>query len=52
VAKRPEIIALIQSLPVLSDKDKQRRINYLDQFFGAAENEDRLLDRFGKRCLD
>lgn len=52
VSKRPEIVALIRSLPVLSDKDKQRRIDYLDRFFRAAANEDRLLDRFGKRCLD
>lgn len=52
VSTRPEIVALIESLPVLSDKDKQRRRNYLDSFFRAAANEDRLLDRFGKRCLD
>ncbi len=52
VSKRPEIVDLIQSLPVLSDRDKQRRTGYLDQFFRAAANEDRLLDRFEKRCLD
>ena len=52
VSKRQDIVALIESLPVLSDKDKQRRINYLDQFFRAAEDGDRLLDRFENRCLD
>lgn len=52
VSKRPEIVALIRSLPVLGEKDKQRRIGYLDQFFRAAANEDRLLERFAKRCLD
>ena len=52
VSKRPDIVELIESLPVLSDKDKQRRIAYLDQFFRAAENEDRLLKRFENRCLD
>ena len=52
VAKRREIDALIRSLPVLSGRDKQRRIDYLDRFFRAAEEPDRLLDRFEKRCLD
>ena len=52
VSKRPEMNALIHSLPVLSDRDKKRRIGYLDEFFRAAKNRDRLLGRFEKRCLD
>jgi hypothetical protein len=52
VSKRPDIVELIESLPVLSDKDKDRRIAYLEQFFRAAENRDRLLRQFEKRCID
>ncbi len=52
VAKRPEIVEIVRSLPVLNDKDKSRRIAYLDQFFRAAGDEDRLLDRFERRCID
>ena len=52
VAKRSEMVEIVQSLPVLSDKDKSRRIAYLDQFFRAAADEDRLLDRFERRCID
>ena len=52
VSRRPEIIAIIRSLPVLSDRDKERRVSYLDQFFRAAERPDRLLKRFENRCLD
>jgi len=52
VSKRAEIDAVIQSLPVLSEKDKARRMGYLDQFFRSAENRDRLLQRFERRCLD
>ena len=52
VAKRPEIVALIRSLPVLVEKDKERRVSYLDRFFRAAEDEEKLLDRFESRCLD
>jgi hypothetical protein len=51
-SKRPDIVELIESLPVLSDRDKTRRIGYLDQFFRAAANPDRLLSRFEKRCID
>ena len=52
VPKRQDIAALLESLPVLSDKNKRRRMSYLDQFFRAAENEDTLLKRFENRCLD
>lgn len=52
VAKRPEIDALIRSLPVLGEKEVERRVRCLDQFFRAAENRDRLLTRFERRCLD
>ncbi len=52
VAKRPQMVAVVQSLPVLSDKDKARRIAYLDQFFRAAGDEERLLERFERRCID
>lgn len=52
VSERPEIVAIIRSLPVLGDKDKERRMAYLDQFFRAAGKPDRLLKRFENRCLD
>ena len=52
VSKRAEIDAVIQSLPVLSEKDKARRMDYLDEFFRGAEDRDRLLQRFERRCLD
>ena len=52
VSKQAEIDAVIRSLPVLSERDKARRIGYLDRFFRSAENRDRLLQRFERRCLD
>ena len=52
VSRQPEIIALIHSLPVLGDRDKERRAGYLEQFFRAAAKPDRLLKRFENRCLD
>ena len=52
VSKRQEIAALIDSLPVLSDRNKRSRMSYLDQFFRAAAKQDKLLGSFEKRCLD
>ena len=52
VSERSQIIAMIRSLPVLSDRDKKRRVGYLEQFFRAAEKPDRLLRLFENRCLD
>ena len=52
VSKRQDIVALIESLPVLTDKDKDRRIGYLDRFFNAAGNKERMLGRFESSCLD
>lgn len=52
LSKRQDIAALIESLPVLSDKNKRSRMSYLDQFFRAAEKEGKLLKRFENRCLD
>jgi hypothetical protein len=52
VSKQPEMNTLIRSLPVLSEKDKERRVGYLDQFFRAAADRERLLKRFDGRCID
>jgi hypothetical protein len=52
VSKRSEMYAIIRSLPVLSDKNKQRRVKYLERFFTATEDRDKLLKRFEKRCID
>ncbi len=52
VSKRQDIVALIESLPVLTAKDKDRRIGYLDRFFKAAGNKERMLGRFENSCID
>jgi hypothetical protein len=31
---------------------KRKRADYLIEFFDEAEDEDRLLQRFEKRCID
>ena len=51
ISKRQPIVELIEALPLLSGKDKQRRISYLEKFFGKAEKRDKLLKSFERRCI-
>ena len=46
-----EIIEIIQDLPVLSQKDKDNRIRYLEKAFEKAEKEVKMLKSFEKSCL-
>lgn len=48
--REEDIYAIIADLPVLSESDKQRRSKYLGAFFKAAQNEDKLLRKFERRC--
>lgn len=45
------MIGVIKNLPHLSEKDIESRARYLEGFFKAAANEDKLLRRFESRCL-
>jgi len=45
------IIGVIKNLPQLSEKGIESRARYLEGFFEAAANEDKLLRRFESRCL-
>ena len=45
-----DIYAIIMNLPVLSDRDKKRRVGYLRDFFNIARNEDKLIRKFANRC--
>ena len=44
------IIDVIRNLPLLSDSDKQKRIDYLGRVLAAARDEEKLLREFEKRC--
>ncbi|MGB5576494.1 MAG: hypothetical protein WBM88_03715 [Woeseiaceae bacterium] len=46
-----DIIRVIRELPSLSEKDIESRTRFVDGFFEAAANEDKLLRRFESRCL-
>ena len=44
------IVDVIRTLPVLTDRDKKRRIDYLLRVLADAHDTDKLLDRFESRC--
>lgn len=45
------IIDVIKDLPLLSDRDKQKRIDYLGRVLSAARDEDKMLQELESRCL-
>ncbi len=50
-SKRPEILGVMQELPGYTGKPALRSTEYLEQFFELAENENKLLKSFEKKCL-
>ena len=51
VARREDILRIVEELPGSSEKDRRSRSSFLQGFFKSAENEDKLLRRFERRCL-
>ncbi|MBT8083999.1 MAG: hypothetical protein HKN35_10950 [Woeseia sp.] len=50
-ARKPEILDVVRSLPVLSQKDIAKKVKFLEGFFRVAENEDKLIKSFDNKCL-
>lgn len=48
---RENIIQIINELPLLTDKQKKQKIDFLEKTFGEAEKEDKLIKMFEQRCL-
>jgi hypothetical protein len=43
---------IVDNLPVISKSVKTKMRGFLDKFFKEANNEDKILESFEKRCLD
>lgn len=52
ISRQEEILEMVQDVPGLEPGNRERAITYLGKFFEAAENRQRLLDLFERRCLD
>jgi hypothetical protein len=50
-AQRDDLLRIAAELPGLSTKNSQKQTRYLEDFFAAARNEDKLLKEFERRCL-
>jgi hypothetical protein len=50
-ALRADILNVIEEVPGLSLKDRQKTTRFLDGFFAVASDEDKLLRRFERYCL-
>ena len=50
ISKEDEILGVIADLPVLKEKEKEKRIKYLGSFFKKAGDEDKMIAMFEKRC--
>ena len=48
---KAEILAVPSEIPGLTDRDVKALGKYLNKFFAAAENEEKLLKLFERRCL-
>jgi hypothetical protein len=51
-SKRDEILALTGDIPGLQPDNAERARDYLDDFFAEAADEEDLLDRFEKHCIE
>ncbi len=51
-AKRGDILAAVEALPVLSARESARSLEYLESFFEKARDEDKLLQEFSRKCQD
>jgi hypothetical protein len=48
--RRPEIDAIVEQLPGLTPRSRDTALSYLGKFFERAQDEDKLLRTFEKRC--
>ena len=47
---KEEILGVLSDIPGLPERDREKSIDYLDQFFTRADDEEKMLNSFEKRC--
>jgi len=50
-SQKDEILGVLPEVPGLSQKDTDRAVKYLDKVFVQADDEDKLMRTFERRCL-
>jgi hypothetical protein len=51
VSQREDIYELARNTPGLAEKEAEQSVDYLQAFFDKADDEEKLLKSFDKRCL-
>jgi hypothetical protein len=49
--RKTEVLNVVRYLPGLSPKERRTSLEFLERFFDRAEDEDKLLRSFERRCL-
>jgi len=47
---KEEILGVLSDIPGLPEKDRNRSIDFLNQFFTRADDEEKMLKSFERRC--
>ena len=50
-ARQAEITKVLTEMPGLPDRGRVQNLDYLGKFFSSADNEEKLISAFEKRCL-
>ncbi len=51
VASEADIVGVLRNTPGLSDDNREKAIRFIGRFFEEAEDKDKLIGQFEKRCL-
>lgn len=51
VTRKADILDVLNEIPGMSEDDIETGVDYLDQFFARAKDEEKLLQSFERRCL-
>jgi len=49
-SRKNDVLGIIEDLPLLSEKEKAKQTGYLEKFFVKAEDENKLIQYFEKKC--
>jgi len=51
VRQKADILDVLNKMPGMPDKERSKSSNFLREFFARADNEEKLITTFEKRCL-
>ena len=49
-SRKNDVLDIISGLPTLTDKEKQKKVSYLESFFRKADDKEKMIRLFEKSC--